>query len=141
MKINEVKNFSKSDAEMVDVMDTFQRVISIMEKEMAKNPAFLQKELDTRNTNNVMAALIIRKTSRSKAFSKQCQGNEAYHREDHRRFMRKHSRSHWDRPLPLKLDTPKTVENAHNTADTKCSVSYVAKIAVMSKDTRDSIRN
>ena len=74
MKINEVKNFSKSEAEMVDVMDTFQRVISIMEKEMAKSPAFLQKELDTRNTNNVMAALIIRKTSRSKAFSKQCQG-------------------------------------------------------------------
>ena len=138
MKINEVKNFSKSEAEMVDVMDTFQRVISIMEKEMAKSPAFLQKELDTRNTNNVMAALIIRKTSRSKASANSVK-DEAYHREDHRRFMRKPSRPRWDRPLPLKLDTPKTVENAHNTADTKCSVSYVAKIAVMSKDTRDSI--
>ena len=37
-------------------MDTLQRTISIMKKEIAKNPPFLQKEIDTRNTNNVMAA-------------------------------------------------------------------------------------
>ena len=55
---------------MADVMDTLQHTISIIEKEMAKNPAFLQKEIDTRNTNSIMAALIIRKTSR--AFSEQC---------------------------------------------------------------------
>ena len=38
----------KSEAEVVDVMDTFQHVISIIEKEMAKNLAFLQKEIGTR---------------------------------------------------------------------------------------------
>ena len=37
---------------MVDVMDTLQQVISIIEKEIAKNLTFLQKEIDTRNTNN-----------------------------------------------------------------------------------------
>ena len=58
---------------MVDVMDTLERAISNVEKEMAKNLTFLQKEIDTRNTNNVMAALIIRKTSMSRVFSKQCQ--------------------------------------------------------------------
>ena len=33
-------------------MDTFQRTISIIESERAKNPTFLQKEIDTGNTNN-----------------------------------------------------------------------------------------
>ena len=37
MKTKEAKNFSKSEAEMVDVMDTFQHAISIIEKEIAKN--------------------------------------------------------------------------------------------------------
>ena len=72
VRTKEAKDFSKSEAEMVDVMDTIQHVISIIEKEMAKNRAFLQKEIDTRNTNSIMAALIIRKTSRSRAFSEQC---------------------------------------------------------------------
>ena len=53
-------------------MDTFQNAISIIEKEMAKNFTFLQKEIDTRNTNNATVALIITKTSMSKAFGKQC---------------------------------------------------------------------
>ena len=39
---------------------------------MAKNLAFLQKEIDTRNTNSITAALIIRKTPMSRAFSEQC---------------------------------------------------------------------
>ena len=43
-KTKEAKDFSKSEAELVDVMDTFQYVISIIEKEIAKNPTFLQKE-------------------------------------------------------------------------------------------------
>ena len=43
--------------------------------------------------------------------------------------------------VPFKLGTLKTVENAQNTADTKCSVCHVAKIAVISKGSRDSIRN
>ena len=66
------KEFSKAEAEFVDVMDTFQHAISITEKEIAKNLAFLQKEIDTRNTNSMRTALIRGKTSRSIAFSKQC---------------------------------------------------------------------
>ena len=41
----------------------------------------------------------------------------------------------------LKIGTLKTVENAHNTADTKYSVYPVVKITLKSKDRRDSIRN
>ena len=41
----------------------------------------------------------------------------------------------------LKLSTLATVEDDHNTADTKYSVYPVEKIAVISKDRRDSIRN
>ena len=33
-------------------------MISIIEKEMAKNPTFMQKGIDTRNTNNATVALI-----------------------------------------------------------------------------------
>ena len=54
-------------------MDTLQHVSSIIEKEIAKNPALLHTEIDTRNTNNATVALITRKTSMSIAFSKQCQ--------------------------------------------------------------------
>ena len=43
---------------MVDVMDTLQRVISIIEKEAAQNFTFLQNDIDTRNTNNATVALI-----------------------------------------------------------------------------------
>ena len=50
--------------------------------------------------------------------------------------MRKHSRPRWDRTVPLKLGTLTTVDNAHNTADTKYSVYHVAKITVKSKDRR-----
>ena len=71
-KTKEAKDFSKSETELVGVMDTFQHVISIIEKEMAKNLTVLQKDIHTRNTNNTTVALIIRKTSMSIAFSKQC---------------------------------------------------------------------
>ena len=54
----EAKDFNKSEVELVDVMDTFQHGISIIEKEMAKNPIFMQKGIDTRNTNNATVALI-----------------------------------------------------------------------------------
>ena len=54
----EAKDFSKSEAELLDVVDTLQCAISIIQKEMAKNPVFLQKKIDTRNLNNVVAALI-----------------------------------------------------------------------------------
>ena len=66
VKTKEAKDYSKSETEMVDVMDTLQRTISIVEKEMAKKPAFLQTEIDTRNTNDATVAL-------TKAFSKQFQ--------------------------------------------------------------------
>ena len=57
---------------MVDVLDTLQHAISIIEKEIANNPTFIQREIDTRNTNNATVALIIKKTSISKACSEQC---------------------------------------------------------------------
>ena len=64
-KPKEAKNFIKSEAELADVMDTLQRTISIIEKEIAKYHTFLQKEIGTRNTNYVTAALITKKTSKS----------------------------------------------------------------------------
>ena len=39
-------------------METLQHAISIIVKEIAKNRAFLQKEIDTGNTNNATVALI-----------------------------------------------------------------------------------
>ena len=51
------KDFSESETELWDVVDTLQRAILIIQGEMAKNPAFLQKKNDTRNLNNVAAAL------------------------------------------------------------------------------------
>ena len=70
-KTKEAKDLSKSEAELVDVTDTLQHGISNIEKEMAKNPTFLQKGIDTRNTNNAMVALVTMKTSMSRAFSEQ----------------------------------------------------------------------
>ena len=40
-RTKEAKDFSKSEAELVDVMDTLQRTISIIKKEIAKNPYIL----------------------------------------------------------------------------------------------------
>ena len=52
---------------------------------------FSQKEIDTRNPNIIRTALI--KTSRFKSPSaNSVDDNEAYHRTDHRRHTRKHSR-------------------------------------------------
>ena len=45
------------EAELVDVMDTLQRAMSIFEKETAKNFAFLQRRIVTRSMNSVVAAL------------------------------------------------------------------------------------
>ena len=88
VKIKEARDFSKSEAEMVDVMDTLQRAIPYVEKEMAKNLAFLQKEIDTQNTNNVTVALI-----------NSFQGT-VLKRANHRRFTRKQSSPRCDRPVP-----------------------------------------
>ena len=42
-KTKEAKDFNTSEAELVDVMDTLQHGISIIENEMAKNPIFMEK--------------------------------------------------------------------------------------------------
>ena len=122
------KNFSKSEAELVDVMDTLQRTISIIKKEIPKNLTFEHKETDTRNTNNVMAALITRKTFNVKSLQQTVS------------VMRRTTDQIIDQFLS-KLGTLTAVEENHCTADTKYSVYLVAKIAVISKDRRDSIRN
>ena len=114
----ETKNLSKSEAEMVDVMDTLQHVISIIEKEMAKNVTFLQKGIDTRNTNNATLAL----NSLHQTVS----------------MMKSTTEQIIDQFL-FKLGTLTTVEDAHNNAHDGRHV--VAKITVMSKDRRDSTRN
>ena len=113
---------------MVDVMDTLQRTISIIKNEIVKNPTFLQKEIDTRNTNNVLAALLTRKNSMSRVFRKTVS------------MIRRTTEQIIDQFL-LSLGTLIAVEDDHNTADTKYSVYPVAKITVKSKDRRDSIRN
>ena len=46
----DIKEFSTSEAELMDVVNTFQRVIAIIQKEMIKNPVFLQKKIDTHTT-------------------------------------------------------------------------------------------
>ena len=50
-------------------MDTLQRTISIIEKEIAKNLTFVQKEIDTEHEQRHGSA----RTSMSIAFSKECQ--------------------------------------------------------------------
>ena len=70
-KTKEAKDFSKSEAELVDVTDTLQHGMSNIEKEVAKNSTFLQKGIDTRSMNNATVALITMKTSMSRAFSEQ----------------------------------------------------------------------
>ena len=60
---DEAKDFSKSEAELVDVMDTLQHAISIIMKDMAKNlHSCRRKSTHGTRTNNVMATLIMRKT-------------------------------------------------------------------------------
>ena len=129
MKIKEAKDFSKSEAEMEDVMDTFQRAISNVEKNMAKNLRFSQKEIDTRNTNDATVALInsfqrtvLKRTTEQ--ITDASRGNTAALVVIGQCF--------------LKLGTLTIFENAHNTADMKYSVYPVA---VKSKDRRDSIRS
>ena len=115
-------------------MDTLQRVISIIEKEIAKNPAFMQKGIDPRNTNNSTVALITKEDLYVNSFQQKVsmmrrttdqitdvsRGNTAALR--------------WDRTVPLKLGTPTTIEDVHNAADMKYSVYPVVKIAARPKD-------
>ena len=77
-------NFSESEAELVDVMDTLQRTISIIEKEIAKNPYILAE--GNRHTEHEQ-----RDGSSHHKEDVQCQessansvNDEACHRADHR---------------------------------------------------------
>ena len=58
VRTKEETDYSKSESELVDVVDTLERAISIIQREMAKNPAFLQKKIDTRNVNNVYGSTL-----------------------------------------------------------------------------------
>ena len=52
----EETDYNKSEAELVHVMDTLERSVSIIHREMSKNPAFLQENIVIRNMNNVGTA-------------------------------------------------------------------------------------
>ena len=111
------KEFSKSEAELVDVMDTFQHATSIIEKEIAKNLAFLQKEFDTGKTNSIRTALIRLKTSRSLAFSNQLLMMMKRITEQITDVSRGNTAAYVaiDQFLLEKIGTLKTVEDGHNT--------------------------
>ena len=54
---DEAKDYSKSEAELADDVGTLERAISIIQREVSKNPALLQKKIDTGTINNVISAL------------------------------------------------------------------------------------
>ena len=52
-----MKEFSTSEAELMDLVDTLQCVIAIIQEEMTMNSVFVWKKMiDTRNMNSVMQA-------------------------------------------------------------------------------------
>ena len=57
VRVEEAKDYSKSEAELAREVGTLERAISIIQREMSKNPAFLQKKIDARTMNNVISAL------------------------------------------------------------------------------------
>merc|ERR1719240_2231454 len=50
----ENEDFLAAEAELVDTVDTLDRAITIISREMAKNPALIQQKLDTANLENVL---------------------------------------------------------------------------------------
>ena len=107
---------------MVDVMNTLQRTISSQERRVLAE--------GNRHTEHEQ------------------RNGSSHHKEDLNvkslqqtvSMMRRTTEQIIDQFL-LKLGTLITVEDDHNTADTKYSVYPVAKITVKSKDRRGSIRN
>ena len=89
--------------------------ISIIEMEIAKNPTFLQKEIDTGNTNNATIALITVKPLCQEPSANSVNDDE-HTTEQITDVSRgnKHSRPRWDRTVLSKLGTLTTVENAHS---------------------------
>ena len=47
----EAKDYSQSEAELVDVAGTLERAFSIIQREMSRNLVFVQKKIETRNIN------------------------------------------------------------------------------------------
>ena len=102
-KTKEAKDFSKSEAELVDAMDSFQRTYFNHREGDSQEPFLLVE--GNRHTDHEQRHgsghhgedLNVNSLQRTVSMM------EAYHRADHRRFMRKHSRSHWDRTVLLKL--------------------------------------
>ena len=119
VKTKEAKDFNKSETEMVDVMDTLQHAISIIEMEIAKNltvPAERNRytehelrngrsrhdvDLDVNSLHHTVSMMMMKRTTEQ--ITDVC--------------MREHSRPRWDRTVPLNLGTLKTIEDAHNSAD------------------------
>merc|ERR1719198_22257 len=50
-------DFIAAESELADTIDTLDRAIVILEREMAKNPALLQKKVDASNMQNVLQVL------------------------------------------------------------------------------------
>jgi len=55
IRTKENADFAAEEADLVDTVDTLERAIAIIEREMAKNPALLQAE--SQNSGNLVAAL------------------------------------------------------------------------------------
>ena len=53
----ETKDSSASEAELLDIIDTLQRMILILQEEMTKNPAYSLKMADTHNMNRVFTTI------------------------------------------------------------------------------------
>ena len=111
---------------MVDVMDTLQRTISIIEKEMAKNLAFLQQDggshqKEDANVKNFQRTVLMMRRTTEQITDVSCGITAALVGID--QFL-------------LELGTLTTVEDDHNTAD-RTAWSLVAKIAVRPKDGKD----
>jgi len=51
----EAKDYSQSEAELVDVVGTLERAFSIIQREMSRNLVFVQKKIETRNIINVIS--------------------------------------------------------------------------------------
>jgi chromosome segregation ATPase len=56
IRAKEAKEFATNEAELVDTIDTLSRAVSILEKEMAKNPAAFA-QMDTSNLNGLVKSL------------------------------------------------------------------------------------
>merc|ERR1719446_1281974 len=52
----EVATFEASEKELVDAIDTLDRAVGILQKEMSKNPAALA-QVDTKNLDSIMKSL------------------------------------------------------------------------------------